>query len=246
MDERRRRLLDLSRTGLRILGPHTLLPQRLLACLLAHRRRGLLDLPHELGDPGTVCLRGQVSPAGELAQDHLLRARKLPRLRLLAPQAGVVLELPVEPGPLHPVSGDQGLGAVDTGPVDGAVHQALLAGILQEVAQTLHLGGVLLRHQNRLGPARPDLVLPAGQPGNLPGQVAVEVTHELRELLRVLHLQQEVVMLCGVPSYAELASSAQSCCGRGRRRLRITLRPAKGGRPGETIPSGNWPRGQLR
>src|SRR6185436_3631223 len=41
---------------------------------------------------------------------------------------------------------------------------------------------------------RPDLVLPAGQPGHLLGQVAVEVGHEVGEFLGGVDPQQEVVM----------------------------------------------------
>src|SRR5687768_5835903 len=119
MNKRRQRLLDLPRSRLRILSPDPLLPESLPPRLLTLRRDLFLDLPHELGHPRPIRLRHKTPPAGNLTQDHLLRHRKLPRPRLLPLEPGVLLEPPVEPGPLHPIPGDQRLRAMHARPVKG-------------------------------------------------------------------------------------------------------------------------------
>ena|SRR5215210_849637 len=65
VEERRRRLLDLLGTALRILRPHTGRPQRRDQRLRPRSRRGFVDLSHELRDPGPIGLLRQVLPAGE-------------------------------------------------------------------------------------------------------------------------------------------------------------------------------------
>lgn len=62
--------------------------------------------------------------------------------------------------------------------------QVLLDGVREDVGEALHLRGHFVRDQDALVAARPDLVLPAGQAGDLPRQIASEDSEVFTPLTR--------------------------------------------------------------
>ena len=71
-------------------------------------------------------------------------------------------------------------------------HQALLDPMAQNVPEASHLHLLLVADHDRLIPATPHLLPPAGPAADLLGQVRGEVAHEVTELLRIVHPCQEV------------------------------------------------------
>ena len=69
------------------------------------------------------------------------------------------------------------------GPVDRRGDEALLDAVGEDLAEPADLGFGLLRNQDRLIPAPPELLPPANEPTRLTGEIGVEVVHEARQAL---------------------------------------------------------------
>lgn len=83
---------------------------------------------------------------------------------------------------------------VDSRPVPGTCDQAFFDAVLEEIAQTADLGHYLVADQNGLVPALPEWAPPVDDASDLPGEVGIDVLHEVGHLFRVLDSEEQVVM----------------------------------------------------
>src|SRR6185503_16486199 len=98
----------------------------------------------------------------------------------------------VEPGSFKRLTGHQSVDAVDARPILGPLDQVLLAAVGEDIDQPPYLGFLLFTNRDRLVAPGKDLVAPAGQPGDLAGQLREEVAHEAGKLPAILNAHQEM------------------------------------------------------
>jgi hypothetical protein len=98
----------------------------------------------------------------------------------------------VEPEPFQRLAFEQRPDGMHSGPVPRLVHEIFLNAVRQAVAQSLDLSSLLGADYDRLVASAEDLLLPAGQASDLPGQLGEEVAHESGELSGILGPEQEV------------------------------------------------------
>jgi hypothetical protein len=96
--------------------------------------------------------------------------------------------------PLRGLALDQRTRAVDPGPLVDPLHQILLDPVCQMVTEALQLSRLLVAHLDGLVAPGEDRGLPVRPAGDLLGEVAVEVLHELCELPGVLDPDEHVVV----------------------------------------------------
>jgi hypothetical protein len=84
---------------------------------------------------------------------------------------------------------------VDAGPFLETFDEPFLTTVAKDVSQALGLGLVLGADQDRLVSPSEDLLPPAGEPADLPGELGVEVPHESGELPGVVNLQDQVEVI---------------------------------------------------
>jgi hypothetical protein len=130
-----------------------------------------------------------VLPAGKRIDLQSFAGRVLEGAEVFPAAVREILLGAVEPPALQRLALHQGLDAVDSGPLLEPGHQVLLTTVAEDVLQSLGLGPVLGADQDRLVPSSEDLLPPAGEPADLPGELGVEMVHETRELLGVIHLE---------------------------------------------------------
>ena len=195
MDQRRGRPLGPGRLAQRVLGPDRCRACRLSARLLSAHRRRFDDGVDQAGDPLPVLLREQSPPARQRIELQDLPGGEAIERHVLATLASRILLGAIEPGPLQRPAAQQGVDAVDAGPLLGPCDQVFLGTVGQEVGEAVDLGGLLLADQDRLITAGEDLLAPAGQAPGLSRELRADVAHEAGELLAVVHSGQDVEMI---------------------------------------------------
>ncbi len=136
-----------------------------------------------------------VPPAGHGRELERFDFRDLFSARHMPPTREPVLSSPVEPRATNWPSGQQGLGRARSGPIAGTSHEVLLAAVPEDVEQALDLGLLLVRDENRLVPASPELLAPSDLSTDLAGEVRVEMVHERGKSIRTLDRQQEMEVI---------------------------------------------------
>ena len=155
----------------------------------------LHDLSHKVDDALPVLIELKTRPAGKWREhDALGRAEVCGGSAVAAPPS-LVLRGPIEPCALKVGAVTEGSSAVHAGPLMRPLHEALLDPILEKVGKSPDLGFLFMGHEDRSIPPRPELLPPAMQSPDFPGDVAGHVVHERGELLRGVggHQQMSVV-----------------------------------------------------
>jgi len=119
-------------------------------------------------------------------------------IEILPAATGAALLCAVEPVALDRLALDQGPDGMHPGPVPGTLDQpsnALLHAVSKDVFETSNLGALLLADNDRPEAPGPDFVTPVDEAADLPGQVGVEVAHEVRELLGAVDPQEQVIVI---------------------------------------------------
>lgn len=125
---------------------------------------------------------GQVCPAGKGAEFDLFGSREIEGINVTALPSGSVLSGAIEPETLEGLTGQEGVGTVDSGPMEGPFHQALLNPVRQEIPKSFYVDILLLGEHNSTVATAPDFLLPAVEPADLAGDLRVGKTHDLGEL----------------------------------------------------------------
>ena len=94
-------------------------------------------------------------------------------------------ESAIEPGSFQRLTGQQGVDAMDAGPILRSRHQVLFAAVGEDVQEPLDLCRLLFTDRDRLIAGCEHLVVPAGQPTDLARQLGQKVAHEVGQLLAV-------------------------------------------------------------
>jgi hypothetical protein len=195
VDGRRGRPLGLEGAAFRILGQDGGGAEDLDAGALPAISGFPVDLRRHRGGELLPLLRRQMLPARERSELQGLAGRILIESKVFSPPASVVLLSAVEPpafesGPLR-----QGLDAVDSRPIREAFDQTLFDPVAENVAESRNLGFRLVADQDRPVASSEDLLSPAGEAPDLPGELGGEVAHEAGELLGVVDLQEKVAVV---------------------------------------------------
>jgi hypothetical protein len=156
-----------------------------------------LDLRHQRGGLLLSLLRREVLPAGKRIELQGFAGRILEAADIFPATAGPVLLGAIEPSALQALPLRQRLDAVDARPVLETFDKALLAAVAEHVLEARGLGFGLRADQDGLIPPSKNLLPPAGEASDLPGELGVEVIHEARELPGVVHLQDQMEMIGG-------------------------------------------------
>ena len=144
----------------------------------------LLNLTDDLVHGGPVVIRAEMGPAGQRLEDDALRRRKVAVWSQLSSTPRIELLCSVVPKTGQRRAFDQRSSTVDTGPFERASHETFLAGLRQDVAQASYLSCLFVAHLDWPVAPPPESFAPAGESPCLLGQIALEVLHEARELLR--------------------------------------------------------------
>src|SRR5215216_1334336 len=156
---------------MRILGEDGGAAKRGLACALPFGGRLGLDLPDQLSDALPPLLRREILPAGQGLERQGLRRRKLLGVQPLAPTAGSVLPLPVEPDTFQRLAGEERLDGMGSRPLRETLHEVLFDRVRENVLQPPDLGPLLAADHDPIVSPPEDLLLPAVKPAYLPGQL---------------------------------------------------------------------------
>ena len=154
-----------------------------------------LDRINLLPNASSILLRSERFPARKGRELELLLLHEGLRLerKPLAPCSGFE-------GPVVPAAGEgrplgQGLGAMDSRPVERRSDEPFLDTLRQDVRKPGYLGLFLVGDDDRLEAPAPELLPPAREAAGLPGEIRVEVVHELGELLGVGDGDEKVVVI---------------------------------------------------
>ena len=188
-------LLDPVRLVMRILPADGVGSERRLPGFFLQPSGVMLDGVDQLKDASSILLRGDRFPARKGRELELLMLHEglwLDR-NPLAPCPG--LEGPVVPAARERRPLGQGLGAMDPRPVERRSDETFLDALRKDVRKPGHLGLFLVGDDDRLEAPAPELLAPAREAAGLPGEILVEVVHELGELLGVGDGQEKVVVV---------------------------------------------------
>ena len=156
----------------------------------------LLDDPsYKVDDALPVLIELETHPAGKPREhDALGRAEVCGGSAVAAPPS-LVLRCPIEPCALKVGAVTEGSSAVHAGPLMRPLHEALFDPVPEKVGKPGDLGFFFVGHEDRSISPRPELLPPAMQSPDFPGDVAGHVFHERGELLRGVggHQQMSVV-----------------------------------------------------
>src|SRR6185295_15377343 len=141
---------------------------------------------HQGLDAGPVHLWRQVGPTGDWRKFHGLFRGIAQTFEFLSLIARRVLAAAVEPVSGHGLTVEQGIDAMYSRPVLGAIDEALLDGIAEDVEKSLDLRRVLVGNHSRVVAALEDRSLPAGEAVDLDRQLGFQVSHEPHQLASVL------------------------------------------------------------
>ena len=105
------------------------------------------------------------------------------------------------PSPIHPAAFDriafgQGIHALHSGPFAWPLHQVLLAAVREDVARLGQQGG-LVHDGSLVIAATPEFLPPIVEASRLPGDVAVEKAHEVRQRDQVGGREHQMVVIGG-------------------------------------------------
>ena len=173
---------------------HVATDWRLAGHLMATPRRNL-DLLDQPLDSIAMDRRLLRSPTGKRTEGELLALDEGFRIeeKTLAP--GLGLERSVLPPTRNDCAFGERPGAVDSGPVEWRGDESLFDSMRQHISQPVDLGLLLVRNEDRLISAPPELLSPAHQPTCLPSEVRVEIGHEGGQLLGVGDAHEEVIVI---------------------------------------------------
>lgn len=180
---------------MRMLAEYPGSPERLATRSPELARRLELDASDELGASGAMEVRRQVSPAGQRSELERFHRGELLSCRPSPPPLQSVRHSPIEPGTPNELAGEQGRGRARAGPIGRALNEMLLAAVSQDVEQALDLRGGLVRHQDRLIAAPPELLPPLHLATDLAGEIRVQVVHEGSQPVGSLDGEQQVEMI---------------------------------------------------
>ncbi len=186
MEERRGRFLRPGRLVERFLRTYSSGTKDRGSALLAPPGGRLLDPLNDGFDPRAELLRRQVLPTGQRRESHGLRRRELARADRLAAVPCRVFLGAIEPEALERFAVQEIADAMDARPVPDTFDQTFFDPVREEIFEPGGLRCLFVADHNGLVPACPDLVGPAGQTSDLPGEVGCEIAHERGELERVV------------------------------------------------------------
>ena len=95
------------------------------------------------------------------------------------------------------------LHAVDARPLSGFGDQAFLGSMPKQVAESSHLVDLVVTDGNGQVSSSPEFILPALEPVDLFGDIAIDVFHEVGQCLGILGLDQKVEMVRDVDGGAD-------------------------------------------
>ena len=153
------------------------------------------DLSHKVDDALPVLIELETHPAGKSREHDALGRSEVCRGSAIVAPPSLVLRGPVEPCALEVGAVTEGSSAVHAGPLMRPLHKTLLDPVPKKVGKSPHLGFFFVGHEDRSIPPRPELLPPAMQSPDFPGDVTGYVVHERGELLRGVggHQQMSVV-----------------------------------------------------
>jgi hypothetical protein len=154
----------------------------------------------------------KVRPARKRREVQALRARVLKPVEGFSSMAGCVLLSPVEPESRRVFALDQRSRDVDSGPILRTCDETLFATIREEIPESRDLGIFLSADDDGLVSPRPDLVLPFMETTDLSGDVGGHISHESREPVGGIDVEQKVEVIRGehVPADAHLVQTLGS------------------------------------
>src|SRR6185295_11614802 len=114
-----------------------------------------------------------------------LRHGVLPRAEAFAAVAGGEFLGAIEPGSSQGFTSQEGIDAMDAGPILRPLHQILLAAVGEDVDEPLYLCRLFFTDGDRLIAPSEHLVAPASESRDLARQLGKEVGHEAGELFAV-------------------------------------------------------------
>ncbi len=190
-----RRFLDVVRLAGRILLPDGLGAERLPPGAGPLGRGIGRDLLDQNGDLGSVSLRSEVLPAGELNEAQDFGLGELLRSGIVPLHPRQILARAVVPDSLHWFSGDQRGAGMDTRPLLDSGDEVFLDRVGEDIGQPLDLRGFFVADDDRLIAPGPDLIPPSRQAADLTGDLGIEDIHTGSELLGVVDPKQGVVMV---------------------------------------------------
>jgi hypothetical protein len=138
-----------------------------------HAFHAALDLAHQGPHPGLVLMRSQVLPARNRRELEPVEGREA-RIRIrLATLPGTVLSRTIDPDAFGALARKQGLGGTGARPVLWRGDEALLATLLQQVAQRMDLCLRFIADLDITVGPRPDGSLPLVEVSDLLGDLVV-------------------------------------------------------------------------
>jgi hypothetical protein len=174
---------------------------------------------------------GQVAPTGHWSQFEALDENESLALEGPSIDPGSIQARTVVPVPRDGLPGSETPKAARSRPFVGRADEVLLAPVAKQVEEPLDLGCGLLRNEDRLVAASPELLSPAYGATHFAGEVGVEVVHEGgeasgarsgEEQVVVVSEEHEGVHLYGIEAYGASEDAAAQV---GDERCRLEQEP---------------------